>query len=106
MDYQIWTKDDYDDKWARQDCGDLAAAKRIIDTEVRAGREPLLTVEVPYKIDIKFTEVSSEVTKSKTKSDKGAGGKGDGPIRRGDETVTEGLDKGSGDSGAGAGAGD
>lgn len=63
MDYQVWTKEEYADVWTKVDCGDLPAARREIDLAVRAGREPLLTVEVPYKLDIKISEVGAELPK-------------------------------------------
>ena len=106
MDYQVWIKDEYTDGYRKVDCGDLAAAKREIDAAVRAGGEPLLTVEVPYKLDIKVSEVGSEVKKGKTKPDKVAGDKGDSEVRRGDEAAPEGLDQGSGDNIPGDRAGD
>ena len=106
MEYQVWTKDEYGDNYTKVDCGDLAAAKREIEKAIRLSKEPTLTVEVPYEYNIKIGEAGVEVKKSKTKPDKVAGDKGDGEVRRGDEEDTEGLDKGSGDPGAGPGTGD
>lgn len=98
MDYQVWLKDEYGETYTKVDCGDLPAAKRELDKAVREGKDPILTIEVPYELNIKVSEVGSEVTKTKTKSDKGPGGKGNSEVRRGDEATSEGLDKGSGDS--------
>ena len=105
MDYQVWTKEEYGDLWKKVDCGDPAAVKRELDKAVRAGLEPLVTVEVPYELSIKLGEVGSETKKSEAKPDKGARSEGDGPVQRGDKEATPGLDKGSGDSSPGPGAG-
>lgn len=63
MDYQVWTKEEFGDNYTKVDCGDLAAAKRTIDEAYKQGKEPILTVEVPYKLDIKVSEVGTEVPK-------------------------------------------
>ena len=63
MDYQVWIKDEYADGYKKVDCGDVAAAEREIDKAVRAGQEPILTVEVPYKLDIKVSAVGTEAPK-------------------------------------------
>ncbi len=60
MDYQVWIKDEYEDKYTMARCGDLAAAKRLIDEAVRTGGEPILTIEVPYSLAIKVEEPGSE----------------------------------------------
>lgn len=56
MDYQVWIKDEFEDKYTKAECGDLPAAKRMIDEAVRKGGEPILTVEVPYSLAIKVEE--------------------------------------------------
>ena len=106
MDYQVWTKEDFGDTYKKVDCGDLGAVKRELDRAVRDGKEPLLTIEVPYELSIKIQEVGSEAKKGKTKPDKGAGAESDSEVRRGDETVTPGLDSGSGHNRPGDSAGD
>lgn len=63
MEYQVWTKEQYQEGYARVDCGDLDAARRELDKAVRAGGDPLLTVAVPYKLDIKVSEVGTELPK-------------------------------------------
>ncbi len=60
MDYQVWTKEEFGDTYKKVDCGDLPAAKREVDLAVRAGAEPLLTVEVPYSLAIKVEAVGTE----------------------------------------------
>ena len=60
MDYQVWIKDEFEDKYTKVDCGDLAAAKREVDMAYRAGKEPILTVEVPYSLAIKVEAVGTE----------------------------------------------
>ena len=106
MDYQVWTKDEYTG-WEKVDCGDAAAVQREIEKAIRAGLEPLVTVEVPYDLNIKLKEaLIGEVKKSKPKPGEGPGAEGDSEVRRGDEGAAEKVDKGSGDPGAGPGAGD
>ena len=92
MNYQVWSKEEYGELWKKVDCEDIAAAKSEIDKAVRAGGEPILTVEVPYELGIKIQEVGSEVKESKTKSDKGPRAKSDGNVRGGDEGDTPKLD--------------
>lgn len=65
MDYQVWIKDDFGDTYTKVDCGDLAAARRVIDTAVRTGGDPILTVEVPYSMSIKVEAVGTEKPKRK-----------------------------------------
>ncbi len=60
MDYQVWTKDEFQDTYKKVDCGDLGAAKREVDKAVRTGLEPILTVEVPYSLSIKVESVGTE----------------------------------------------
>jgi len=114
MDYQVWTKEEYGELWTRHDCGDLSAARRLIDESVRRGQKPMLTVEVPYELNIKIGEVGSEkkpdisakekfrrglkegteseTKEDKAKHDKGPGVKSDSEVRRGDEGSSEKLD--------------
>ncbi len=70
MEYQVWTKDEYQDQYTKVDCADLPAARKQIDQDVRAGRDPMLTVQVPYSIGIKIEDVGAEVPKSRKKSSK------------------------------------
>lgn len=60
MDYQVWIKDEFGDTYTKVDCGDLQAARREIDIAYRAGKEPFLTVEVPYSLAIKVEAVGTE----------------------------------------------
>ena len=110
MDYQVWTKEEYGENYTLTVCGDLPAVRRELDKAVRAGKEPMLTIEVPYEHNIRIGEAGSvppkkklektppgkiekEVSESETKegkaqSDKVAGDKGNSEVRRGDEEVT------------------
>jgi len=101
MDYQVWTKDEFEG-WGKVDCGDKAAAMREIDKAVRAGKDPLLTAAIPYKLSIKLEEDKiGEATKVKTRRDKSPGAESEGQVRPGDlEPVPE-LDQGSRDSQSG-----
>ena len=106
MEYQVWTYDEYEG-WQKKDCGDLSAAQREIMLALKTGKEPLLTVAVPFDVNVKIKEeMIGEVPKGKAKPDKVAGGEGDRQVRRGDEEDTKSLDPGSGDRGPGARAGD
>jgi len=96
MEYQVWTKVEYADEWQKVDCGDKESAMREIDTAVRAGKDPFLTIAVPYKLSIRLEEdkageglkprtekkepgdkdkkeVSHEVAPSEARGDKGSG---------------------------------
>lgn len=101
MDYQVWTKEEFGDNYTKVDCGDLSAARREIDKAVRQGREPILTVEVPYELGIKVGEVGSEPKKSKAKPDKGPGAEGEGEVRPGDTEPVPELGEGSRDNSPG-----
>ncbi len=66
MDYIVWIKDEYGDLWGRADAGDKPAAKRIILEHMKAGREPVLTVEVPFELVLNVGEPGIEDKKTKT----------------------------------------
>jgi len=101
MDYQVWTKDEFEG-WKKVDCGDLPAAQRELLKALTSGQEPLLTVEVPYdfNVNIKEGEIGA-VKKSKAKPDKGPGDESKGKVRPGDTPAVSELGKGSGDPGSG-----
>jgi len=101
MNYQVWTHEEFEG-WQKVDCGDLSAAQREILKALTSGKEPLLTVEVPYDFNVKIKEDKiGEATKGKAKSDKGPRVEGEGEVRPGDTITIPELDKGSGDLGAG-----
>ena len=100
--YQVWTKDEFEG-WKRKDCEDLAAAQAELFAALKRGAEPLLTVEVPFDVNIKIKEVpteekksakeryaegvkgvskgdANEVSKGKTKPGKGSGTEGKGEV--------------------------
>ena len=88
MDYQVWTKDEYT-AWQKVDCGDLPAAQRVIMEALKAVKEPLLIVVVPFDVSIKIKEDKiGEATKSKAKPDKGAGVESASTPGRGDTAAT------------------
>ena len=66
MDYQVWIEEEFGDTYKKVDCGDLAAAKREIDAAYKTGKDPMLTVEVPYSLAIKVEEPGSAKPKRKT----------------------------------------
>ncbi len=90
MEYQVWIKDEFEG-WSKVDCGDKTAALREINQAVRAGKEPLLTVEIPYRLNIKLEEDKiGEAAKSKAKRDKNTRAASEGEVRPGDlEPVSE-----------------
>jgi len=69
--YYVWTKGDEYSGWSKKDCPDLEKALAEIMATIRIGKEPLLTVEVRYEVDIKVKEgQDSEAAKSEAKPDK------------------------------------
>lgn len=98
MDYQVWTKDEYQELYSKVDCGDLLEVRVEIEKAIRNGNEPLLTAEVPYKYDIKIGEVGSEANKDKTPKHKGPGAESKGEVRSGDMGAVPALSEGSGDN--------
>ena len=78
--YQVWTKDEFEG-WKRKDCDDLAVAQAELLAALKRGAEPLLTIEVPFDVNIKIKEDKiGEVPKGKAKSDKGPGVEGKGEV--------------------------
>ena len=67
MDYQVWTKAEYGDQWDREDCGDLGAAKRTILAASKEKKEVILTVEVPFSLELKVGEPGAEPKTPKRK---------------------------------------
>jgi len=66
VEYQVWTKDEYEG-YKKVDCGDLEAARVEIIEALKRGAEPFLTMTVPYRWDIKIEEVMPhEAGKGKT----------------------------------------
>ena len=61
MGYQVWTKDEYE-AWKRTDCEDLPAAQVQILAALKAGREPLLTVEIPFEVKVEIKEAAPTKT--------------------------------------------
>lgn len=58
--YQVWTKGDEYQGWARKDCPELQAALDEVLVAIKAGKEPLLTVEVMYEVGINVKEGKPE----------------------------------------------
>lgn len=56
MEYQIWIKDEFEEKYTKVDCGDMAAAKRELQKALLEGKDPLLTAAIPYDFSIKVDE--------------------------------------------------
>ena len=104
--YQVWTKDEFEG-WKMVSCEDLPAAQAELMKALLSGKDPLLTVAVPYDFNVKIKEVpteekisaqekykkgiegsrkeeTSEVPKGKAKPGKGPGAEGKGEVRPGD----------------------
>jgi len=78
--YQVWTKDDYEG-WKRKDCEDLAAAQGELLAALKAGKEPLLTVEIPFGVNIEIKEGKvSEAAQGEAEPGEGPGVKGKGEV--------------------------
>lgn len=91
MSYQVWTNVEFEG-WKRKDCESLIEAQGELLAALKRGAEPLLTVEVPFDVNIKIKEDKiGEVTKSKAKPDKGPGAESKGEVRPGDTTAVSEL---------------
>ena len=96
--YQVWTKDEFEG-WKRKDCEDLATVQQEIYFALKRGAEPLLTVEIPFDVNIKIKEDKiSEVPKAQAKPDKSTGGESKGKVRPGAPGPVSELDQGSRDN--------
>lgn len=73
MNYQVWTKGDEYSGWSKKDCADLPAALGEVLLAIRAGKEPLLTVEVQFQVKILAKEEPVEVEEGKAEPDQVAG---------------------------------
>lgn len=98
MDYQVWIYDESYVLYKKVVCGDLEAATREIYKAVKEGKEPILTTEIYYQLNINFEEVKREASQSKTEPDKGPRGKGDSKVRSRDEGATPEVGPGNGNS--------
>jgi hypothetical protein len=88
MKYQVWVLSS-SDWWKRTDHVDLAAVRAEVFQALKAGLAPLVTQEIPYQVDINFSEEAKiEAPQSETEHNSGPADPGDGAIRRGDATVT------------------
>lgn len=88
--YQVWQKADYAETWTKVDCGDKQAVIREIEKAWREGKEPLVTMVIPYEVAVKMKEDKiGEAPKDKAKPDKVARGESEERVRPGDEPVTE-----------------
>lgn len=93
MNFQVWTHDEYEG-WKREDCADIQEVQKAILKALTSGKDPLVTVEVPFDVDIKIKEDKiGEVTPRETKLDKGPGAPGKGPVRPGDPGPVQKLDQ-------------
>ena len=80
MPYQVWSQDEYK-AWQKKDCGDLSTAQLEILGALKKGKEPLLTVAVPFSVNVIIEEgKAGETTENKTQSDQG-------PVAPGDRAV-------------------
>ncbi len=83
MSYQVWTKDEFTG-WQRADAESLEAAKEQLLIALKKGLEPVLTIELPFNMNIDIKEGKPvETTKTKTEPGEGAGAEGEGKVRRG-----------------------
>ena len=69
MNYTVWIKDEYDDKWAPHECGDVEAVKRVVLQAAKEAKEIRITVEVPFEVGIKVGEPGAEVKKRTRKEE-------------------------------------
>lgn len=98
MNYQVWTQDEYEG-WKKVDCGDLQAAQRELQKALLSGKDPLLTVEVPYDFNIRIKEDKlGEATKTKAKRSESPGPESKGEVRERDTGAVPQLSEGSRDT--------
>lgn len=64
MQYCIWTQDEYAKTWTLQTAGDKAAVKRMLLEELKQGRQPILTVEVPFSLQLEVGDAAKELKKA------------------------------------------
>jgi len=70
MEYQVWKKDEFGDTWTKTDCGDIAAAKREVLSAAKEAKEAVLTVAIPFTVQLKVGEpgaVGKKVQKDEEK---------------------------------------
>jgi len=80
MSYQVWTKSEFEG-WQRKDCEDLEAAQVELLAALKRGAEPLLTVEVPFGVNIEIKEGKlSEAHTRKARPGKDTGAEGEGEV--------------------------
>ena len=92
MHYQVWTKDDYQG-FMKKDFPDLKTAQLEILVALKKGKDPLLTVAVPYGVVIIVEEEKiGEVTENQAVPNQDPVAPGDGEVRRGNPPIAAGLD--------------
>lgn len=80
MSYQVWFKDEFEG-WRQKECADVEAAKEELLLAIKAGKEPMLTEEVPFGINIWIKEGKiDEAHKSKANPGESARAKGEGEV--------------------------
>lgn len=90
MDYQVWVKDQFGDTWGREDVGDLGAAKRSIMAAMKLGNDAVLTIEVPFSLELKVGEPGAEVKKKRTPGQRAADENREGaPVSEADQGEAE-----------------
>ena len=60
MDYTVWIKDEYEDKWLPHECGDAGAVKSKVLEAANQALTVRITVEVPFEIQLKIGEPGAE----------------------------------------------
>jgi len=56
--YIVWTND-YGDSYKKVECGDKPATERAIFEALKEGKEPILTIQVPYSCNVKMGDLTS-----------------------------------------------
>jgi len=101
MNYQVWTETEFEG-WSKVDCGDLTAARREILKALTSGKEPLLTVTLPYDFNVKIKEDEiGAIKKGKAEPGESPGPESKGKVRPGDTPAVPKLGEGSGDNSPG-----
>lgn len=70
MEYQIWTKTEFGEQYDLVKAEGEEAVKRELLEALKAGREPILTVEVPFDLQLKIKQPGDQPKKTPARKSK------------------------------------
>ncbi len=74
MKFIVWTKDEFNDFWARQECADTEALKTVIINEMKTGKKIEVTALIEYKFNVELPGITVPFEKPLTAKEKFAKG--------------------------------